>query len=72
MFDLTEEGWVKLSVRWAFFFLLLAVLNEIVWRNVSTDMWVNFKVFGIMPLTIIFSIAQVPLMTRYKPQEDSA
>ena len=72
VFDLTEEGWVKLSVRWAFFFLLLAVLNEIVWRNVSTDMWVNFKVFGIMPLTIIFSIAQVPLMTRYKPQEDSA
>ncbi len=72
VFQLTEEGWVKLSVRWAFFFLVLAILNEIVWRNVSTDMWVNFKVFGIMPLTIVFSIAQVPLMTRYKPQQDSA
>ena len=72
VFQLTEEGWFKLSVRWAFFFFVLAILNEIVWRSVSTDMWVNFKVFGIMPLTILFSVSQVPLMTRYKPQEDSA
>ena len=72
IFKLTEEGWFKLTVRWAFFFFVLAILNEIVWRNVSTDMWVNFKVFGIMPLTILFSLSQMPLMNRYKPQEDTA
>ncbi len=68
---LTDEGWRKLSVRWAFFFFVLAILNEIVWRNVSTDMWVNFKVFGIMPLTILFSFSQVPLLTRYRLQEEA-
>ncbi len=66
---LTDEGWRKLSIRWALFFFVLAILNEIVWRNVSTDMWVNFKVFGIMPLTILFSFSQVPLLTRYRLQE---
>ncbi|MCH8181805.1 MAG: septation protein A [Proteobacteria bacterium] len=68
---LTDEGWRKLSVRWALFFFLLAILNEIVWRNVSTDMWVNFKVFGMMPLTILFSFSQLPLLTRYRPQEET-
>lgn len=68
---LTDEGWRKLSVRWAFFFFVLAILNEIVWRNVSTDMWVNFKVFGIMPLTILFSFSQVPLLTRYRLPEET-
>ncbi len=71
VFELTEVGWRKLSVRWALFFFALAILNEIVWRNVSTDMWVNFKVFGIMPLTILFSLSQVPLLARYKPQEEA-
>jgi len=65
MFHLTEEGWRKLTVRWAVFFLLLAVLNEIVWRNFSTDTWVSFKVFGALPLTFIFAMAQVPLMNKY-------
>lgn len=69
--ELTDEGWRKLSVRWALFFFVLAILNEIVWRNVSTDMWVNFKVFGIMPLTILFSFSQVPLLTRYRIQEET-
>ncbi len=68
---LTDEGWRKLSIRWALFFFVLAILNEIVWRNVSTDMWVNFKVFGIMPLTIVFSLSQLPLLTRYRPQEET-
>ena len=68
---LTDEGWRKLSVRLALFFFLLAILNEIVWRNVSTDMWVNFKVFGMMPLTILFSFSQLPLLTRYRPQEET-
>ena len=54
LFHLTEEGWRKLTLRWALFFFVLAVLNEIVWRNTSTDVWVNFKVFGVVPLTLLF------------------
>lgn len=72
MFELTEEGWRKLTVRWAVFFFALAALNEIVWRTQSTDFWVSFKVFGIMPLTIAFALAQTPLLLRYevkKPEE---
>src|SRR5215469_2738259 len=51
MFQLTDEGWRKLTFRWALFFFALAVLNEIVWRTMSTNFWVDFKVFGVMPLT---------------------
>ena len=65
LFRLTEEGWRKLTLRWALFFLALAVLNEIVWRNVSTDMWVDFKVFVVVPLTFIFGAVQVPLLKKY-------
>jgi intracellular septation protein len=65
VFNLTEEGWRKLTLRWALFFLAMAVLNELVWRNVSTNMWVSFKAFGFLPLTFLFAIAQVPLMQRY-------
>ncbi|HZP07752.1 septation protein A [Methyloceanibacter sp.] len=72
MFTLTEEGWRKLTVRWALFFAAMAVLNEIVWRNFSTDIWVSFKAFGFLPLTFLFAIAQVPLMQRHgtEPAED--
>lgn len=66
VFQLQEEGWRKLTLRWALFFVFLAVLNEIVWRLFSTDFWVAFKVFGIMPLTLIFSIMQLGLMQRYQ------
>jgi intracellular septation protein len=66
VFQLQDEGWRKLTLRWALFFLFLAVLNEIVWRMFSTDFWVAFKVFGIMPLTLIFSIFQLGLMQRYQ------
>jgi len=66
VFQLLDEGWRKLTLRWALFFLFLAVLNEIVWRFFSTDFWVAFKVFGIMPLTLIFSIMQLGLMQRYQ------
>src|SRR5215213_9489190 len=69
MFHLTDEGWRKLTIRWAVFFLGLAVLNEIVWRTQSTDTWVSFKVFGIVPLTFIFAAAQLPLMRRYDASE---
>jgi intracellular septation protein len=65
LFDLTEEGWRKLTLRWAIFFFALAVLNEIVWRNTSTDIWVDFKVFGVMPLTFLFGALQVPLLKKY-------
>ncbi len=65
-FKLTEEGWRKLTLRWACFFVGLAVMNEVVWRTSSTDTWVNFKVFGIMPITMIFAIAQMPLLKRYE------
>ena len=66
MFELTEEGWRKLTLRWALFFFALAALNEIVWRTQTTDAWVSFKVFGIMPLTIAFALAQTPLLMRYE------
>jgi intracellular septation protein len=65
LFHLTDEGWRKLTLRWAIFFLALAVLNEIVWRNVSTDIWVDFKVFGVMPLTFLFGALQVPLLKKF-------
>jgi intracellular septation protein len=65
VFTLTDEGWRKLTIRWALFFVAMAVLNEIVWRNVSTDAWVSFKAFGFLPLTFLFAIAQVPLMQRH-------
>jgi intracellular septation protein len=65
VFKLTEEGWRKLTFRWGIFFFVLAVLNEVVWRNFSTNMWVNFKVFGIMPLTFVFALTQLPLINRY-------
>ncbi len=66
MFELTEEGWRKLTLRWALFFFALAALNEIVWRTQTTDFWVSFKVFGIMPLTIAFALAQTPLLLRHE------
>ncbi len=69
VFELTEEGWRKLTLRWGLFFILLAVLNEVVWRNFDTDTWVSFKVFGIMPLTVVFSLAQMPLLSRYRPPQ---
>ncbi|WP_207480144.1 septation protein A [Arenibaculum pallidiluteum] len=70
--SLDEEGWRRLSLRWACFFVLLAVLNEVVWRSLSTDAWVNFKVFGIMPLTLLFSATQVPLIMRHQLPEKEA
>jgi intracellular septation protein len=69
VFDLTEEGWRKLTWRWAIFFFVLAILNEIVWRNFSTDVWVSFKLFGVVPLTFIFGALQYPLLTKYQAEK---
>lgn len=65
VYRLTEKGWFVLSLRWGLFFFVLALLNEIVWRNFSSDFWVAFKVWGIMPITLVFSFFQVPALTRY-------
>ena len=62
---LQEEGWSILSKRWIGFFISLAILNEIVWRTQSTDLWVNFKVFGILPITFIFTITQFTIIKKY-------
>ena len=66
----TEEGWRQLTWRWAFFFIALAVLNEIVWRTQTTDVWVKFKTFGFLPLTLLFALAQAPLIIRTETKED--
>jgi intracellular septation protein len=70
VFDLTDEGWRKLTLRWAIFFLALAALNEIIWRTQTTDFWVSFKVFGVLPLTFIFAAFQYPLIQRYDASGD--
>ena len=63
--NLHEEGWNKLNYRWAAFFIFLAILNEIVWRTMSEEFWVSFKVFGILPITFIFTMTQFPLIKKY-------
>ena len=65
VFHLREEGWRKLTWRWALFFFVLAILNEIIWRTQTTDFWVSFKLFGVVPLTFLFAALQVPLVTKY-------
>ena len=65
-FQLNEIGWDKLNFRWAYFFIFLAILNEIVWRTQPETTWVNFKVWGILPITFIFTAFQVPLINKYK------
>ena len=68
-FTLTEEGWRVLSLRWGIFFVFLAGLNEVIWRNFSTDFWVNFKVFGMLSLTMLFTLTQIPLLKKYWVEE---
>ncbi len=62
---LSREGWRILTWRWAFFFVFLACLNEVIWRSFSTDFWVSFKAWGMFPLTLIFALSQVPLIQRH-------
>jgi intracellular septation protein len=70
VFKLDDEGWRKLTFRWGVFFFFLAIANEVVWRNFSDDAWVNFKVFGIMPITVIFTLTQMPLIQRHSISEE--
>lgn len=67
-FELTDAGWRKLTVRWGLFFLVLAVLNEVVWRSTSLSTWVSFKVWGIIPLIFLFALAQTPLVLKHQAQ----
>ena len=69
VFNLTEEGWRKLTVRWALFFFALAILNEIVWRTQSDSFWALFKLAGVLPLTFVFAALQYPLLTKYAVQD---
>ena len=65
-FQLDEKGWSKLNFRWAYFFVFLAILNEIVWRTQPETTWVNFKVWGLLPLTFVFTALQIPLINKHK------
>ena len=65
-FNLEDEGWKKLNYRWIGFFIFMAILNEIVWRTQSEAFWVNFKVWGLLPISFIFAASQFPLINKYK------
>ena len=69
---LTDEGWRTLTVRWGLFFYVLAALNEIVWRTQTEDVWALFKTFGTMPITIVFALAQVPLIMKHERKDEGA
>ena len=68
-FNLENEGWKKLNQRWILFFLFVAILNEIVWRTQSEAFWVNFKVWGLLPISFVFAASQFPLINKYKLKE---
>ena len=70
--QLDEEGWRKLTLRWGLFFFVLAALNEVVWRTQTQDFWVAFKVWGVMPLTMIFALAQTPLILKHEIKREGA
>ena len=69
---LKEEGWKLLTRNWALFFLVMAGVNELVWRTFTTDQWVAFKTFGFLPLTLVFAISQAPIMTKYAIKDPNA
>ena len=66
---LTDLGWEILNKRWMFFFFGLALLNEFVWRTQSEEFWVNFKVWGMLPITLIFTLFQIGILNKYKTNE---
>ena len=64
--ELEDLGWKKLNYRWITFFIFVAIINEIVWRTQTESFWVNFKVWGLLPISFIFAATQVPLINKYK------
>lgn len=70
-FSISDKAWMSLSLRWAIFFVGLAVLNEVIWRNFPTDFWVQFKVFGILPISIAFTISQIPFIIKKQKEYES-
>lgn len=72
VYKLKPEGWTVMTLRWGLFFLALAILNELIWRNFSTDLWVAFKVWAVMPITVVFTMFQLPLLQKYalEPEEE--
>ena len=66
---LSNEGWLILNNRWMYFFFSLAILNEIIWRTQSEEFWVNFKVWGMLPITFLFTLSQIGIITKYKLDE---
>ena len=68
---LTEAGWRILTIRWACFFAVLAVLNEVIWRSFSEEFWVSFKLFGFLPLTMVFAMVQIGVMNRHAAPQDT-
>jgi intracellular septation protein len=71
-FDLDETGWRRLTWRWGLFFVALAMLNEAVWRNASTDTWVDFKTWGVIPLIFLFALAQTPFVMKHHIEPDKS
>jgi intracellular septation protein len=69
---LSDQGWRVLTLRWGVFFAVMAGLNELVWRTQPTEIWVNFKVFGILVLTLVFAVAQAPLLQRHRSDDAQA
>ena len=69
---LDDDGWRKLTRNWAFFFACMAVLNEGVWRNSSTDFWIGFKLWGVIPLTFLFAAANMPMLLRHGLMKEDA
>ena len=72
MFNLTPQGWKALTLRWTLFFFAMAVLNEIIWRTQTTDFWVGFKAFGVIPITAVFAMLQMPLISKHSIEPASA
>ena len=70
-FQLTPHGWRILTQRWIGFFVFMAIMNEIVWRNFATDIWINYKLFGALPLTVVFALIQTPLLMRHQIADES-
>ena len=69
---MSDEGWRILTVRWTGFFIALAIANELVWRLFSTEVWAAFKLFGVMPISMLFMMSQIGLLQKYQLEQEAA